>query len=72
MICGLQYLYNSALQEIFAGWTCPADVLVAAVTSILKSVMSQTGGIAQLVVFNDTVVRLLKSSVHTFQIRLVS
>lgn len=65
------YVCNFAVQEIFAGWTCPASVLVAAVTSVLKSVVSQPEGIAQMVLFDDTVVRFLKSTIHTFQIRSV-
>ena len=59
------------MQEIFAGWTCPASVSVAAVTSVLKSVVSRPEGIAQLAVFDDTVVTFLKSTVHTFRIRSV-
>ena len=62
-------LSNFVVQEIFAGWTCPANDLVVAVSSVLKSVLSRSAGIAQLVLFEDTVVRFLNSTIHTFKLR---
>ena len=49
-------VYNSifAVQEVFAGWMCPAHILVVAI--------SQSEGITKLVVFEDTVVRFLTSA----------
>ena len=57
------------MQEIFVGWTCPAHILILAMSSVLKSVLSQSEGIAQLVEFEDTVARLLMSAIHTFKLR---
>ena len=60
------------MQEVFAGWTCPAHALVAAISSVLRSVLSQSEGITKLVIFEDTVVRFLTSAIHTFKLRWVS
>ena len=60
------------MQEVFAGWTCSAHVLDMAISSVLRSVLSQSEGITKLVVFGDTVVRFLTSAIHTFKIGWVT
>ena len=41
--------------------------MVAAISSVLRSVLSQSEGITKLVVFEDTVVRFLTSAIQHFQ-----
>ena len=60
------------MQEVFAGWTCSAHVLDMAISSVLRSVLSQSEGITKLGVFEDTVVRFLTSAIHTFKLGWVT
>ena len=51
---------------------CSSMIMVAAISSVLRSVLSQSEGITKLVVFGDTVVRFLTSAIHTFKIGWVT